>query len=431
MTSDQRQEAEKLIHLFKGEAYVHGLQCFPRLGEHARGLGSRPAVVTSGFGKPWGPGLHAETRESLEKAGLSTTGDFIAGAQPNAPQEDVVRIADALAEQSPDCVVAVGGGSGIDATKAAVAYLALQADYPDLNDYFGTGQVTKLLKASGKRMLPILAVQLASGSAAHLTKYSNVTDVESAQKMLIVDDAVVPPRCLFDYAKTVTMSPDFTMDGALDGVAHCLEVFYGASGKTLEAVRPVSLSGIELLVTHVKDACAEPENLDAREAIGLGTDLGGYAIMLGGTNGAHLTSFSLVDLLPHGRACALMNPYYTVFFAPAIEDKLREVGEIYKTAGYTKANLSSLHGRDLGMAVAEAMVNLSRDIGFPTTLEEVPGFTSAHIERALSAAKSPKLAMKLKNMPVPLTSEQVDDYMGPVLEAARTGEFDVIRNLEG
>lgn len=431
MTSDQRRQAEELIHRFKGGGYVHGLRCFSRLGEHARGLGSRPAVVTSGFGKPWGPPLHEETRNSLEAAGLSIAGDFIAGARPNAPKEDVVRIADALAEQSPDFVVAVGGGSGIDAVKAAVAYVVLRTDYSDLNDYFGAGQVSKLLEASGKRMPPILAVQLASGSAAHLTKYSNVTDVKTAQKMLIVDEAVVPPRCLFDYAKTVTMSPDFTMDGALDGVSHCLEVFYGASGMTLEAVRPVSLLGIELLVTHVKQACADPDDLDAREALGLGTDLGGYAIMLGGTNGAHLTSFSLVDLLPHGRACALMNPYYTVFFAPAIEDKLREVGEIYTTAGYTSADLSALHGRDLGVAVAEAMVNLSRDIGFPTTLEEVAGFTNAHIERALIAAKSPKLAMKLQNMPVPLTSEQVDDYMGPVLEAARTGEFDEIRNLEG
>lgn len=431
MTSDQRRQAEALIHRFKGDAYVHGLQCFSRLGEHARELGSRAAVVTSGFGKLWGAPLHEETRNSLEAAGLSIAGDFIAGARPNAPKEDVARIADALELQSPDFVVAVGGGSGIDAVKAAVAYVVLRADYPDLNDYFGVGQVSKLLKASGKHMPPILAVQLASGSAAHLTKYSNVTDVETAQKMLIVDEAVVPPRCLFDYAKTVTMSPDFTMDGALDGVAHCLEVFYGASGKALEAVRPVSLLGIDLLVNHVKQACAEPENLEAREALGLGTDLGGYAIMLGGTNGAHLTSFSLVDLLPHGRACALMNPYYTVFFAPAIEEKLREVGEIYKNPGYTSADLATLHGRDLGMAVAEAMVNLSRDIGFPTTLEEISGFTNAHIERALTAAKNPKLAMKLQNMPVPLTSEQVDEYMGPILEAARTGDFGVIRNLEG
>jgi len=61
------------------------------------------------------------------------------------------------------------------------------------------------------------------------------------------------------------------------------------------------------------------EDMDSRESLGLGTDLGGYAIMVGGTSGPHLTSFSLVDVLSHGRACAIMSPYYTVFFAPAIQ----------------------------------------------------------------------------------------------------------------
>ena len=57
----------------------------------------------------------------------------------------------------------------------------------------------------------------------------------------------------------------------------------------------------------------------------------------------------------------------------------------------------------------------------------MPGFTQGHIERALAAAKNPKLESKLRNMPVPLTAAQVDDYMGPVLEAARTGDFSLIR----
>ncbi|HOF39555.1 MAG TPA: iron-containing alcohol dehydrogenase [Candidatus Hydrogenedentes bacterium] len=428
MPITQREHARRLITQFKGDAYIYGVHCFEKLGEHARPLGSRAAVVASGFGKPWGPPLHEAVRKSLAGAGI-TAGDIIPGARPNAPREDVFRIVEALEEQAPDLVVAVGGGSTIDAAKAAVARLALAPDHPGLDEYFGSNQVTRLLADAGKRMLPVLAVQLASGSAAHLTKYSNITDEASAQKMLIVDDAIVPPRCLFDYAQTTTMSPEFTMDGALDGVSHCLEVFYGAPGEALNTIRPVALLGIELLIRHVKQACAEPEDLEAREALGLGTDLGGYAIMLGGTNGAHLTSFSLVDVLPHGRACALMNPYYTVFFAPAIEARLREVGEIYRAAGYTRRNLAGLHGRDLGIAVAEAMLNLSRDIGFPVTLDEVPGFSPEHIERALSAARDPRLAMKLQNMPVPLASDQVDDYMGPVLEAARTGDFELIRIL--
>jgi len=426
---EKKQHAVSLLNEFKGDSYVYGLGCFDRLGGLVASLGKRASVVISGTGKDWGPALHVATRRTLKRAGVELAGSMIPGAQPNAPRADVFRIAAALEEQDPEVVVGIGGGSCLDAAKAAAAYWTLHDQYPDLDGYFGLGRVSKMLDTSGRRMPPIVAAQTASGSAAHLTKYSNITDPSQAQKFLIVDEALVPPRCLFDYAMTVSMSRNFTMDGALDGAAHCLEVLYGAPAQNLETISEVTLLGLELIVNHVKTACDDPGDLEAREALGLGTDLGGYAIMIGGTNGAHLTSFSLVDVLSHGRACALMNPYYTVFFAPAIEPKLCAVGAIYKDAGYTHADLGHLHGRDLGLAVAEAMLALSNDIGFPTTLAETPGFTPAHIERALTAAKNPALEMKLKNMPVPLSAQNVEQYMRPILEAARTGNFNLIRNM--
>jgi len=125
-----------------------------------------------------------------------------------------------------------------------------------------------------------------------------------------------------------------------------------------------------------------------------------------------------------------MNPYYTVFFAPAIEDKLRVVGDIYKKHGYIQADLDKLKGRDLGVAVAQGMINLSKAIGFPTKLTDVAGITQDHVSRCLTAAKDPQLEMKLLNMPVPLKASQVDDYMGPILQAAWTGRFEVIKSLE-
>ncbi|HAU37588.1 MAG TPA: 3-dehydroquinate synthase, partial [Phycisphaerales bacterium] len=275
-----------------------------------------------------------------------------------------------------------------------------------------------------------VAIQTAASSAAHLTKYSNITDLSAAQKKLIIDDAIVPPAALFDYAMTVSMSPDFTADGALDGLSHCLEVWYGLKGAALDRVRPAAALGVELIVGHVRRAWRDGSDRSAREALGLGTDLGGYAIMIGGTNGAHLTSFSLVDVLSHGRACAVLNPYYTVFFAPAVEPQLRDVADIFRRAGLLKRNVDCLRGRDLGLAVAEAMIALSAEIRFPTRLGDVPGFGDAHIRRALEAAKNPQLESKLRNMPVPLSAGTVDEFMGPILEAARTGDFSLIRNME-
>ena len=419
--------AAGLLREFKGNDYVFGLDCFDRLGKLTAPLGQRVAVVASGVGRSWGPALHDATNRTLAAAKLELAGELIAGPRPNAPFADVHRLATSLAEQKPDVVVAVGGGSCIDAVKAAIVLHSLSKQCSSLDACFGMGRVTQMLQEHDKKLLPLVACQIASGSAAHLTKYSNVTDVENGQKMLIIDPAVVPPKALFDYKTTCTSPRDLTMDGGLDGVAHCMEVFFGIPEAQFDQVEPVSLLGIDLIVNNLQAACDDPENLTAREALGLATDLGGEAIMIGGTNGGHLTSFSLVDILPHGRACALMNPYYAVFFAPAITERLRAVGSIYKAAGFTSANLDGLSGRDLGLAVAEAMVAQSRQIGFPTTLQEVDGFSDAHIRRALTAAKNPALESKLKNMPVPLSAETVDDCMGPVLEAAKTGDFGLIK----
>ncbi|MFO7899161.1 MAG: iron-containing alcohol dehydrogenase [Planctomycetota bacterium] len=422
--------ARAMLREFKGDRYVFGLDCLDNVGPLAAGLGDRAAVVVGGWGKDWGEPLHETIRRSLAEAGVEIAGELIRGSRPNAPREDVLRIRDEIGGRAADCLLVAGSGSTIDAAKCAVAMVVLGDAHPGFEEYFGVGQVSRMLEVENEKMLPTAAVQFAASSAAHLTKYSNITDPGAAQKKLIVDEAVVPDRALFDYAVTRTMPRDLTADGGLDGIAHSLEVLYGAKGDVLDEVDPIALLSIDLIVKNLKAACEDPEDLAAREALGLGTDLGGYAIMIGGTNGGHLTSFSLVDVLSHGRACALMNPYYTVFFAPAIEHKLRDVAAIFKEAGYLDPDLEDLAGRELGEAVAGAMIALSRDIGFPTTLSEVEGFGDEHIERALTAAKNPQLDMKLKAMPVPLSAETVEEYMRPILQAAKTGDFGRIRNAE-
>ena len=81
------------------------------------------------------------------------------------------------------------------------------------------------------------------------------------------------------------------------------------------------------------------------------------------------------------------------------------------------------------MEVAKAMIAFEGAIGFPATLNEVPGFGEGHIRRALAAAKNPQLKMKLENMPVPLTAGMVDEYMGSVLQAAMDGDLSLIKNV--
>jgi alcohol dehydrogenase len=420
-----KEKARQLLREFKGDNYIFGVDCLESIGDLVSPYGDKSLVITS-LGNWSKPDLE-RILNSLRTQNVEIIGP-IQSAKPNAPREDVFRLAGEISKAHPDSVLAIDGGSGIDAAKAAVVLAVLGGD---VEEYFGTGKVTEKLLTEGKRLLPIVAIQTASSSGAHLTKYSNVTDLKSAQKKLIVDEAIVPPKALFDYKLTTTMSPGFTSDGAFDGIAHCLEVFYGAKGESFDKIREIAEVGIELIVASVEKAVVDGQDIDAREALGLGTDLGGYAIMVGGTSGAHLTSFSLVDILSHGRACAIMNPYYTVFFGPAINQQLQTLGKIYAKYGLVDQKVSELEGRELSIAIAEGMLKLAKRVGFPTNLSEIPDFSDAHIKRALAAAKNPQLEMKLKNMPVPLSSGMVDEYMAPILEAAKTGDFSLIKNVKG
>ncbi len=414
--------AHELLNRFKGDSYLFGPGVLAEIGPRVRKAGSRAGLVRGTFG---GSDDYVESiREALSDAGVEAVAE-IRGARPNTPTEDVDRIRDELTRAEPDVVVSFGGGSTIDATKAA---MVLCTTGGDVEDYFGTGLVSEALGRSGWTLPAHVAIQTIAGSAAHLTKYSNVTDPAAGQKKLMVDDAITPAWPAFDYDTTISEPKSLTADGAFDGMSHMLEVLYGAAGKPhYPLAAEIIETGLSLILEHLPRVTESPGDRRGRHALALATDLGGYAIMIGGTNGGHLTSFSLVDLLPHGRACALMNPYYTVFFAPAIEAPLRHVGRIWRQTGLSNANFDALGGRELGVAVAEAMLEFASSVGFPARLEEVEGFAPAHIGRALKAAKGPQLKMKLANMPVPMTAEMVDDYMGSVLEAAATGDLSRIR----
>jgi alcohol dehydrogenase len=416
-------QARVLLREFKGDCYLNGFGVLGDAGRMAAGMGRRAVLVRDIF--PGSDGYAATIARSLEAAGVEVA-RTIDGAAPNAPREDLARIGAELIEAAPDFIVSFGGGSTIDAAKAAEVLRTLGGG---IDDYFGVSLATAALARTGKRLSPHLAIQTAASSGAHLTKYSNITDLATGQKKLIVDEAIVPPRAIFDYGVTFGAGAALTADGALDGCAHCLEVLWGAVGKPYyERMERIAATAIGLVLRYLPAALEEPRNQEAREALGLATDLGGYAIMLGGTNGPHLTSFSLIDVLSHGRACAILNPYYTVFFAPAIQQPLKLVARVCVEAGYAEPAALATEGRALGVAVAEALIRFEKKIGVPASLSEVPGFGEAHIERALTAAKNPQLRMKLENMPVPLTAEMVDEYMAPVLRAAATGRLEGIRN---
>jgi alcohol dehydrogenase len=426
-------KSQKLLKDWKGDKYIFGRDVLSQLGKIAAQFGKNALVVcNTTYMKP----VADKVTDTLKSAGVSLSGGAIVpDAGPNAPRADVYRIETYILHHKPDVIIAVGGGSTIDACKAANFLAALGKEVsPEIDHWFGTGIVSEALKKTGKKLSPLIAVQTSASSGAHLTKYSNITDPVVGQKKLIVDDGIVPLYAVFDYNVTASMPIPVTIDGALDSIAHCFEVFSGlpasAPKEKYDLAAALAETAVELTVQYAPRVIKDPKDMEAREAIGMSTDLGGYAIMVGGTHGPHMTSFSLVDLAGHGTACGIMNPYYLVFFAPVIEKQLRLVGNIFKKYGYIAENLESLSGRDLGIAVAKGMVAFGKAINAPTALKDLPKWNDSYITKILEAAKDPQLDMKLKNMPVPLTAAKIDEYMGPIIRAAVSGDFSFIKTMQ-
>lgn len=420
-------KANELLQAWKGDTYVHGLGVMNQVGEIAARYGKKVLVISASV--KFLKAVNDEVVGVLKDAGMELVTDVVEGAKPNAPREDVYRLESYILHFRPDVVVSVGGGSTIDACKAAVMLAAYgRAVTPEIDHYFGTGLVTEAMEQTGIRMTPLIAVQTSASSGAHLTKYSNITDPVVGQKKLIVDPAVTPTVAFFDYKVTKSMPLSVTIDGLLDAISHTFEVFCGANAETYEIKKELAVTAIDLVLTYGPRLVENLQDEEAREAIGLATDLGGYAIMVGGTSGPHLTSFSLVDLVAHGTACGIMNPYYAVFFSPAIQDQLIEVGNVLKAHGFIDADLNELHGRDRAVAVAEGLIAFGKSINAPTKLSDLPGYSEKYTEQILEAAKDPQLSMKLQNMPIPMTAADVEPYMRPIIEGAVVGDLSGIIN---
>ena len=208
--------------------------------------GKKPYLISSPF--PGSDAFINIIKTSLKSASVELCAE-IPGAAPNCPLQDLARITAQLNEADPDVVISFGGGSTIDAAKAAEVLHTLGGQ---IEDYFGMNLVTAAEQKQNKKLIGHVAIQTAASSAAHLTKYSNITNVETGQKKLIVDEAIVPGRPIFDYGVTYNAPMSLTIDGAIDGIAHSLEVLYSAVGKdTYEHVSEVAEIGIGMVVKYL------------------------------------------------------------------------------------------------------------------------------------------------------------------------------------
>ena len=332
--------------------------------------------------------------------------------EPNPSKETVYRLAYRILAHGYTCLVAVGGGSVMDAAKAASILAVLKPD--ELDQYFGVGMVSP----ETAKTMDIIAVPTTAGSGSEVTKFSIITDTALKVKKLILDPAIVPAAALVDPELTYSLGRHVTLVAGLDAMTHLMEGYLNTVDEGADPQANLrALLGLDLVFAALPRVVADPGDHGARELMSMAATLGGMVLYHKQAGGPHLNSFSWCNVMDHGEACAVMLPYYAAYYAPAVPEKLAVLRDLMGVAD----------SGDAVRDVAKGLLDFYGRLGFSQTLKEFPDFREELIEKAVNDAS--QNAVKLKAMPRPISLEQSREILGVIIKGAYQGSLDDILKL--
>jgi alcohol dehydrogenase len=351
----------------------------------------RVLVVTDAFMVK--SGVVARLLAPLQEGGIETA--VFDGVQPD-PTVQNVRDGLALYRRSgAEAVVAIGGGSPLDAGKA----ISILTTNPEpLADYMGYHKIPK----AGA---PLLAIPTTAGTGSEVTKVAVITDTERDVKMMILDQHLLPVVALVDYELTLSMPAPLTAHVGVDTLTHGIEAY--VSRKASEMTDPIALSCIRLAATHLVKAWEEPGNLAAREGMMLSATQGGMAFANSSVCLVHGMSrpLGLLFHIPHGLSNAMLLPAVTRFSLAGAEARYATVA---RTMGLCAANASDASA---AASLVDGLEKLNARLEVPR-IRDFKGATLEVFEAALEKMASDALASgsPANNPVVPTASEIVQLY---------------------
>lgn len=230
---------------------------------------------------------------------------------PPEPDTDCVRrIVACLDTEKPDAVIAVGGGSVMDAAKAA--YLSWQTGM-DIDRLFGREAATSAFP--GRTFRRILAVPTTAGTGSEVTCYANIIDAGTGVKKLIADPAIIPELAAVEPMFTVSAPQNLTRVTAFDALVHAVESLLNFRGcEAHPAVVQWALQATRMIVSALPKVLRVPEDQEERAELSAAATLAGMAIRFSPTSLPHLLSFSFCGKAPHGAAVAALLPHFWKFY---------------------------------------------------------------------------------------------------------------------
>jgi alcohol dehydrogenase len=278
------------------------------------------------------------------------------GVQPDPTDRNV---ADGLARfhaERCEGIVAVGGGSPIDAAKAISA---LTINPPPLSQYAG---YHKLPRPGA----PLIAIPTTAGTGSEVTKVAVITDTERDVKMMLLSVNLLPSVALVDFELTLSMPPALTAAVGVDTLTHGIEAY--VSRKAHGLTDALALSCIELVARHLRTAYREPGNLQARSGMMLAACQGGMAFANSSVGLVHGMSrpIGAVFHVPHGLSNAVLLPAVTNFSWSAAPARYAHIARLLG------CGVQGGSDEDAARALVAGLEQLNRDLNVPR-LRDCPG----------------------------------------------------------
>ena len=253
-------------------------------------------------------------------------------------QENAAELLDS--GQTPEVLIAVGGGSTIDTAKGIAAIASPGCSPEWFSDHLREG--TPFPNSFSPPA--IIAIPTTAGTGSEVTMWGTVWDERSGAKYSISHRRLYAERALLIPELTLTAPHELTLFTALDAVSHCMESIWN---KRASAVSDAFASaGIERLLSSLGSALSDPSDIGMRRRLQEGALLGGFAISCTATALAHSISYPLTSQLgmPHGLACSFTLPELIRFNGEAAPDRIAVIARAMQAEGTegASANLSGL-----------------------------------------------------------------------------------------
>ena len=311
--------------------------------EHLSTLSGKKAALVTGGSSMKRFGFLDKAVSELNKAGMECI--IIDNVEPNPSIKTVWRGAKAMQAFEPDWIVAIGGGSALDAAKVMWCFY----EHPQLKfeDILPVGSMPAL-----RNKARFVAIPSTSGSASEITAFSVITDTANHIKHPIVAADLVPDIAILDPTIPAKMPPHVTVHTGMDVLTHAIEAYVSTAANSF--TDPYAVEAIRLVFTYLEIAWRSPDDLNARMHMHNASALAGIAFTNASLGLVHSMAHKIGGEfgITHGLANAIMLPYI-----------------IQYNAKFTKKYRQLEAALDINN-LSEAINALNQRLGVPKTLSQ-------------------------------------------------------------